>query len=55
MIENQFIKIEKLIVKLEENYLDPDTARKIGNTKQQFRMQKERRVHLIEAANSALQ
>ena len=28
---------------MEQSYLDPDTARKIGTVKQQFRIQKDRR------------
>lgn len=32
---------------MEENYLDPDTSRKIGVLKQQFRIQQERRSKLI--------
>lgn len=36
-------KINELIEKMEQSYLDPDTARKIGTVKQQFRIQKDRR------------
>lgn len=36
-------KVEQLIAKMEKNYLDPDTARKIGVVKQQLRIQKDRR------------
>jgi hypothetical protein len=32
---------------MEKNYLDPDTARKIGNSKEQLRIQKDRRVQLL--------
>lgn len=34
---------------MERNYLDPDTARKIGVVKQQFKIQKERRAQLNES------
>lgn len=43
-------KTEDLIQKLEQSYLDPDTARKIGTVKQQFRIQKDRRKQLLLSA-----
>ncbi len=43
--------IEALIQKLEQSYLDPDTARKIGTAKQQFRIQRDRRNQLLQSAN----
>lgn len=36
---------------MEKNYLDPDTARKIGVVKQQLRIQKDRRTQLSESVN----
>lgn len=36
---------------MERNYLDPDTARKIGVVKQQFKIQKDRRAQLNESVN----
>ena len=39
--------IKNLIDKMEENYLDPDTSRKIGSLKQQFRIQEDRRAQLM--------
>jgi hypothetical protein len=36
-------------MKLEGSYLDPDTARKIGTVKQQFRIQKDRRKQLLQS------
>ena len=36
-------KSEEYIEKMEQSYLDPDTARKIGTVKQQLRIQKDRR------------
>lgn len=51
MVENLFEKVEQLIQKMEKNYLDPDTARKIGVVKQQLRIQRDRRVQLIENVN----
>lgn len=33
---------------MEGSYLDPDTARKIGTAKQQFRIQKDRRKQLLQ-------
>jgi hypothetical protein len=47
MIEALARKVEDLIAKMEKNYLDPDTARKIGVVKQQFHIQKDRRHQLI--------
>lgn len=44
-------KIDELIEKLEQSYLDPDTARKIGTVKQQFRIQKDRRKQLLASAS----
>jgi len=44
-------KIDELIDKLEQSYLDPDTARKIGTVKQQFRIQKDRRKQLLASAS----
>lgn len=44
-------KIEDLVNKLEQSYLDPDTARKIGTVKQQFRIQKDRRKQLLASAS----
>lgn len=40
--------MEGLIAKMEKSYLDPETARKIGNVKQQLRNQKDRRNQLLE-------
>jgi hypothetical protein len=34
---------------MEGSYLDPDTARKIGTAKQQFRIQKDRRKQLLKS------
>ena len=41
------VKVDQLIAKMEKNYLDPDTARKIGVVKQQLRIQKDRRTQLL--------
>jgi hypothetical protein len=50
-MEQTVAKIEGLIQKLEQSYLDPDTARKIGTAKQQFRIQRDRRKQLLLSAN----
>jgi hypothetical protein len=42
-------KLDQIIQKLEQSYLDPDTARKIGTAKQQYRIQKDRRRQLIQS------
>ena len=42
-------KINELLNKLEQSYLDPETSRKIGVVKQQYKMQKDRRDYLIES------
>lgn len=44
--------IEKLIQQLQQSYLDPDTARKIGTAKQQFRIQRDRRKQLLQSMSS---
>lgn len=36
---------------MEQGYVDPETARKIGNVKQQLRNQKDRRNQLMESLN----
>lgn len=51
MMANLLEKVDALIIKMEKNYLDPDTARKIGVVKQQFRIQKDRRTQLMESVN----
>lgn len=40
-------KLDTVLKKLEQSYLDPDTARKIGTVKQQYKIQKDRRAHII--------
>jgi hypothetical protein len=50
-VQNNISTIESFIVKLEQSYLDPDTARKIGNAKQQFRIQKDRRKQLVNSVD----
>lgn len=40
-------KLDEILEKLEQSYLDPDTARKIGTVKQQYKIQKDRREHII--------
>ena len=50
-VQNNISTIESFIVKLEQSYLDPDTARKIGNAKQQFRIQKDRRKQLLNSVD----
>lgn len=50
-MEQTIAKIEALVQKLEQSYLDPDTARKIGTAKQQFRIQRDRRKQLLLSAN----
>lgn len=44
-------KLEETLSKLEQSYLDPDTARKIGTVKQQYKIQKDRRSHLLQSLN----
>lgn len=39
-------KLDGILERLEQSYLDPDTARKIGTVKQQYKIQKDRRVHI---------
>lgn len=48
VVENMYLRVEGLIGKMEKSYLDPETARKIGNVKQQLRNQKDRRNQLLE-------
>lgn len=49
VIDEIMLKLDRIIQKLEQSYLDPDTARKIGTAKQQYRIQKDRRKHLIQS------
>jgi len=51
IIQTTSNNIQDLIQKLEQSYLDPDTARKIGTAKQQFRIQRDRRNQLLLSAN----
>jgi len=44
-------KVNELLSKMENNYLDPETARKIGIVKQQLRIQTDRRTQLSENVN----
>ena len=37
---------------MEKGYLDPDTARKLGTVKQQFKIQKDRRKQLLQSVSS---
>ena len=46
-------QIEQLINTMEQTYLDPDTARKIGAAKQQFRIQKDRRARLVQSVSQS--
>jgi len=48
-IDDIMTKLDQIIQKLEQSYLDPDTARKIGTAKQQYRIQKDRRRQLIQS------
>lgn len=51
MVDELFGKVEELMGKMEKNYLDPDTARKIGVVKQQLRIQRDRRQQLLDSVD----
>lgn len=49
-----FIRLEDRIKLLEKNYIDPDTARKVGTLKQQFKIQREKRKNLLETIKNSI-
>ncbi len=48
-------KLDDILGKLEQNYLDPDTARKMGTVKQQYKIQKDRREHIMRSLDENLE
>lgn len=46
-------KLDSVLQKLQQSYLDPDTARKIGTVKQQYKIQKDRRAHIMRELSEA--
>lgn len=41
-----FSRIDELLQKMEDSYMDPESARKVGMVKQQYRLQKQRTYHV---------
>ena len=46
-IESVIANVAEALSKLQKNYLEPDTARKIGTIQQQFRIQQDRRKQIL--------